>query len=54
MGNNEIEKKKLIYFGKEKGNILKQYSGWNSYRNAIIPFVPRGVNPDLGLQQLLF
>lgn len=45
---------KIIYFGKEKGDILKSYSGQNSYRNAIIPFVPRGVNPDLDSQQLLF
>lgn len=59
MGNKDIEKyrnkkhrKKLIYFGKGMGNVLKQYSGWNSYRNAIIPFVLRGVNPDLDSQQL--
>lgn len=26
---------------------MKQYSGRNSYRNAIMPFVPREVNLDL-------
>lgn len=45
--NVEWHRKKWIFSGKEKGKILKQYSGRNSYRNAIMPFVPREVNLDL-------
>lgn len=57
MGNRKKKKNKIyicIFHGNEKGKSLKQKSSRNSYRNAIIHFVPMGVNLHPDSQPILF